>query len=215
MILGIDEAGRGPVIGPMVIVGVSLEKSEEERLVQAGAKDSKMLTGAQREKIAKQIKKIAKKVVIRKVYPAQIDAAVLSTSTNLNWLEADVLAGIINEVKPKKVFVDCPSNNIAAFVAYLRKTVPAHIEIVADHKADAKFPVVSAASIIAKVTRDAEIEKIKREIGIDFGSGYPSDPLTQAFLAKHWNKYDFFRKSWSSYVKVAESGKQKTLSGFS
>ena len=89
------------------------------------------------------------------------------------------------------------------------------MKLVLEHKADLNYPVVSAASILAKVTRDAEIEKIKKEIGVDFGSGYMSDPRTSEFLKKNYKKYpEIFRKSWAPYQKIIGAKSQKNLSDF-
>ena len=119
---------------------------------------------------------------------------------------------IINKLKPDKAILDAPSNNIEAYADYVKNKVKC--EILAEHKADANYPVVGAASILAKVTRDREIEKIKEKVGKDIGSGYPSDPITQEFLKKNWNKYDFFRKSWETYKKIAKEKNQSKLGDF-
>ncbi|MFH1510351.1 MAG: ribonuclease HII, partial [Candidatus Woesearchaeota archaeon] len=134
---------------------------------------------------------------------------------NLNWLEARKAAEIINELKPEKVFIDCPSNNTERFKQYLAKLLKKETEIVAEHKADEKYPAVSAASILAKVTRDAEIKKIQATINEPIGSGYPSDPVTCEFLKKNHKKYsNIFRKSWMSYCNVVEQKLQKRLDEF-
>jgi len=89
------------------------------------------------------------------------------------------------------------------------------IKIISEHKADENYPVVSAASILAKVTRDEEIEKIKQQIGVNFGSGYPSDETTQRFLEENYDKYpDIFRKTWKSYKNVLKQKSQKGLGEF-
>lgn len=118
---------------------------------------------------------------------------------------------IINYLKPDKVTIDCPSTNINAYVNYLKTFLKYEPKIKAEHKADYKYCEVSASSIIAKVTRDKEIEKLKKQYNIDFGSGYPSDPITQEFLKKNYNKYNFFRKTWITYRNVSETKKQKSL----
>ncbi len=207
-ILGIDEAGRGPVIGPLVIAGVLIPG--EKALEGIPVKDSKLLTPKRREELAAEIRKHTK-VFVRILQPKDIDRALKSPDTNLNWLEADNAASIADEARANILYMDCPSTNIARFTDYLQRKIKAKANIVAEHKADATYPVVSAASIIAKVTRDGEIEKIKRKYGIEFGSGYPSDPLTQEFLRKHFRDYPIFRTSWASYLAAAETTKQTTL----
>lgn len=205
----------GPVIGPMVMCGILIDKKDESKLVDSGVKDSKQLTPEKREGLVKHIKKIAKKVEVVILKPSDIDNALRTEGTNLNWLEADNMIKIINKLKPGIAYLDCPSNNITAFSNYLRTKLKAKTELHAEHKADEKYAAVAAASIIAKVTRDREIEKIKKEIGIDLGSGYPADPVTKKFLEENWNKYpNIFRKTWESYKAVVRGKKQKRLGEF-
>lgn len=212
LICGIDEAGRGPVIGPMVMCGVLIEKEDEARLSEIGVKDSKLLSPMQREDMVESIKKAAKDFSIVIVSPKEIDAAVESENTNLNWLEADRQAEIIDELKPDVAYIDCPSTNEEDYADYLRgKLKHKDVKLVVEHKADFNYPVVSAASIIAKVTRDGEIEKLKRKFKVDFGSGYPADPFTKQFLEKNYNNYDFFRKSWASWKNAAHKQSQTKL----
>ena len=139
-----------------------------------------------------------------------------SESLNLNWLEAIKTAELINKLKPERAILDCPSNNLKAYSNYVRDHLKDKtIEIISEHKADSKYPIVAAASIIAKVTRDREIQKIKQKIGEEFGSGYPSDPMTQKFMKENHNKYpDIFRKTWISYKKLKQEKFQRSLADF-
>lgn len=213
-ICGVEEAGRGPVIGPLVMCGLVIDDSREALLKKMGAKDSKMLTRTQREKLFDRILQISDAHKIVLLSPEQIDKAVQSQTDNLNWLEAENSAQIINELKPEKAFIDCPSPNIKAYTKRLQTMIKG-VELIVEHKADVRYPVVSAASIIAKVTRDNEIEKLKAAIGIDFGSGYPSDPMTKEFLKKYIDDYPhLFRKSWMPYKNGQNAKKQKTLGEF-
>ena len=216
LICGIEEAGRGPVIGPLVVCGVLIEEKDESKLDQIGVKDSKLLTPKKRETLFDQIKKIAKDYKLVIVPPGEVDSYLASEELNLNKLEAQKMAIAINELKPDKVYLDCPSNNIKQFVSYLKKHIKEkEVEIIAEHKADVKYLIVGAASILAKVTRDTEIKKIKEKIGIDFGSGYPSDEKTVKFLKENWNKYpSIFRKKWASYIQVAKTKGQTKLGEF-
>lgn len=216
-ICGIDEAGRGPVIGPMVIAGTLINDHQDEDLKKMGVKDSKLLSAEQRHVL---LHKIETEVLAYKsiVIPAEeIDSAVFGM-LNLNGLEAKKSAEIINHLKPDKVILDCPSTNLSAYTfevkKYLHSELRDRLEIVAEHKADAKYPSVAAASIIAKVSRDSEIDLIKADIGKDFGSGYPSDPSTKEFLAENYDKYNIFRKSWSSWRVLADAKKQTSLADF-
>ncbi len=199
LLCGIDEAGRGPVIGPMVICGILVRDSDEPKLREIGAKDSKLLTPRQRERLFDEIKKIAKDYKLVILSPEKIDQTLLAEGTNLNWLEAKKTAEIINELKPDKAYIDCPSPNIKAYTSYLRELLKKKdTDIIAEHKADVKYKVVSAASIIAKSTREKEMEKLKKIYREEIGSGYTSDPLTQKFLEKNAGKLNdkgIFRKS--------------------
>jgi ribonuclease HII len=206
-IVGIDEAGRGPIIGPMVMCGVFIEDNQEDELRALGVKDSKLLSASARERIAPVLEKKYKfhKVVIS---PIEIDSVVGNGKTkNLNWLEAEKAAEIVNALKPDKVIIDCPSPNIKAYAAFITERLDHKQgrQVICEHKADTNYLVVGAASIIAKVARDAEIEKLKAHVGMDFGSGYMADPRTKAFVEKYWNKHpEVFRHSWAPYKKLVE-----------
>ncbi len=213
IIAGIDEAGRGPVIGPLVIAIACIDEKDEFKLKTLGVKDSKLLSPLQRERLFDEIKDLCEYEIII-VSPEEVDEAVNSKETNLNWLEADTSIKLINKLRPKKVTLDCPSTNIEAYKKYVAKRLDYKPIIVVEHKADLNYIIVGAASILSKVTRDAEIEKIKKKYNIQFGSGYPSDPLTIKFIKKNYNNYPFFRKSWSTWEKVADKKKQKSLAEF-
>lgn len=207
---GIDEAGRGPVLGPLVMCGVLVTPEQEEKLVALGVKDSKLLSEAKRIAMFSQIIEIVSKYVIISVTPQEIDAVLRGTS-NLNWLEADTSIRIVRELQPELAILDCPSTNENTYKEYVAKKLP-DVELIVEHKADANYPVVSAASILAKVTRDNAIKETEQRIGIAVGSGYPSDPVTQQFLARYWSTYpELFRQSWSSYQKVLQMKTQTAL----
>jgi ribonuclease HII len=214
IVSGIEEAGRGPVIGPLVMAIAATEIHNETRLKEMGVKDSKMLSPLQRERLFDEIKEICKFEILI-VSPQDVDAAVNSEETNLNYLEADTSSILINKLKPDKVILDCPSTNIVDYARYVEKKLNYKPkELIAEHKADENHVIVGAASILAKVTRDREIRKIKEKHNIEFGSGYPSDPRTISFIRDNYNKYDIFRKSWSTWKKVAAKKEQKNLGDF-
>ncbi|PIU75688.1 ribonuclease HII [Candidatus Pacearchaeota archaeon CG06_land_8_20_14_3_00_35_12] len=237
-LLGIDDAGRGPVIGPMVIAGILIREENEFLLKKIGAKDSKMLFPEQRKIMFKQILELAEDTHIEKILPQEIDKAVFNKSFNLNTLEAAKIATVINEilgrlpVKEKqkaeiKIIVDCPSPNISKWKETMKSFIEPEVlsnknlklNFYVEHKADVNHLACSAASIVAKVTRDDEIEKLKSKTGIDFGSGYPADPITCAALKKHEKELrsaGVLRESWGTLRKSCEKtkGKQKKLGEF-
>ncbi|HLD12886.1 MAG TPA: ribonuclease HII [Candidatus Nanoarchaeia archaeon] len=215
-IAGIDEAGRGPLIGPLVIAGVLVAEKDVPKLVALGVKDSKLLSPAQREGMFEAIKGIVKDYKIIIVQPQEVDAAVESVDgLNLNWLEAHKTADILNALKPDKAFIDCPSTNIKKYTEYLKDLLKNSMELVVEHKSDFLHKETGAASILAKVTRDREIEKLQKKVKEPLGSGYPSDPITKEFVKKYWKKYpDIFRHSWSTYKVIADPEKQSGLDKF-
>ena len=218
LICGIDDAGRGPVIGPMIMAGVLIEDIDLDKLKTIGVKDSKLLSQTRREELFKEIIKIVKDYKIIKIYPDEIDKALFSDTSNLNNLEGEKMAEIINYLRPEKVIVDCPSTNKKAFTDFLNKRMKVKTEILCEHKADFLFCEVSAASILAKCAREEEMEVMRKKLGIECGSGYPADPVTKEFLKNNWEKYpEIFRKSWSSYLEYSggkRSKKQLTLGEF-
>ena len=213
-VVAIDEAGRGPVIGPMVLCGVMMDEKDQFKLKILGVKDSKLLSPAQRIKVFDLLKNDIKyKAIV--VSPGEIDNALFSENTNLNWLEADKSVEIMNHFNAERAILDCPSNNKENYVGYIRERLKnKNMEIKAEFKADRKYLAVGAASIIAKVIRDKEIDKLKKKYDVDFGSGYPSDEVTQNFLKKNYDKYDFFRKSWAPYQNAKNAKSQKNLGEF-
>ena len=213
-IAGIDEAGRGPIIGPLVMAVVVIDEKDEPTLKRWGVKDSKLLTPSQREELFEKISKKFKHEIII-ITPKEIDQALADPKNNLNWLEAQTSAKLLSKIKANKAYLDCPSTNINTYTDYVKSLV-GKINIVAEHGADATYPVVSAASIIAKVTRDREIENLKAKFG-DLGSGYPSDPATQEFLKRNYNNkemIEIFRTSWETYKKIVAEKHQKKLDSF-
>lgn len=207
LLAGFDDAGRGPVLGPMVIAGVSIEEKDEHLLKELGAKDSKLLSPIQREELFEKIKSLAKSYHIEIISPQEIDKAIDSTNSNLNDIEAITFAKCVNALKPDVAVIDCPSTNIPAYTNHLKTYLKVSPKIQCEHKADVHHPVVSAASILAKVTRDREIEKIQKKIKENIGSGYPADPFTKEFLKNNWNKYpEIFRHTWATYRAYSKEG---------
>lgn len=182
-VIGVDEAGRGCVIGPLVICGVSIGEDLLDELVNIGVKDSKRLSKKRREALYNLITSFDVKCEVVKIPPMRIDVYVKRKKRyeKLNKLEAIFMAEVVNRLEGNIVIVDACSTNLLAFYNQIYERLKRDVELIVTHKADNFSPVVSAASIIAKVERDREISKLKERYG-DFGSGYPSDKKTIQFL---------------------------------
>ncbi len=207
LVAGVDDAGRGSLIGPLVIAGILIDEGDIPRLVQLGVKDSKLLSPGRRETLATEIKRIARKHAVVKLSPAEIDKVVERGRKlfRLNRLEAQAMAKVIELLKPDIAYVDASDVLEERFKQHILECLPFKVEIVSEHKADRKYPVVSAASIIAKVERDREIAELKAKYG-DFGCGYPTDPKTLDFLRRCLEIFkgypDFVRRSWKPAKKI-------------
>jgi ribonuclease HII len=216
LVLGIDESGRGPIVGNLVLAGVLIEEGDEKELKDMGVKDSKLLSEKQRNRLFPKIEKLAKKVMVVEVTPAEIDAR-FAVGMNLNSLEASKMAEIINKLRPDIAIVDCPSPNIRSFKEKtLAKFLEHRCEVIAEHYADKNWPVVSAASIIAKVIRDKRIKEIEREVGYPIGVGYTHDQRTLDFVERALSEKDhldkYIRKSWLTFKRIKDGKSQKRLS---
>ena len=201
------------------MVALAVKEEDQKKLEWLGVKDSKLLTKLVREELFDRIREIVHDFRIEVIEPDAIDLSLTEENTNLNWLEAETSARMVSELNPDKIIVDCPSINIPAYKQYfaskLSQGVLSNAELIVEHKADYNHIIVAAASVVAKVIRDRIIEGDKREIGIDFGSGYMSDPKTQDFLDKYHDKYPhLFRKKWKSYIRAQEKKKQTRLGDY-
>ena len=218
-ILGIDEAGRGCVIGPMVICGLAIEEKDEKKLRKINVKDSKQLTPKKRESLVPKIEKITRNTVILRVPACKIDAN-RKRGINLNQIEAMKMAEIINLIEPDKAIIDSPGYNTNKFRDYLwSKLENKNVELVCENFADQNYPVVSAASILAKVDRDAQIEELKQKVGYDFGVGYTHDPRTIEFLKKlaeenRGNFPSYVRHTWDTAERITIEHKQLKILNF-
>jgi ribonuclease HII len=201
LVAGVDEAGRGCVIGPLVIAGFLMKEEKLPLLAQLGVKDSKLLSPKKREALAAEIARLAEKHLIVKLAPKEIDRAVESKRKlhKLNRLEAQTMAQIINALKPDIAYVDAADVVEDRFKHHIQEDLTVKVKIISRHKADRIYPVVSAASIIAKVERDKEIAALKGMYG-DFGSGYLTDQKTMRFLKQWLQTHTEYpacvRKSW-------------------
>ncbi|MEM3577466.1 MAG: ribonuclease HII [Candidatus Bathyarchaeia archaeon] len=207
LIAGVDDAGRGSVIGPLVIAGVLLKEENISKLVELKVRDSKLLSPQRREHLAVEIKRVAEKYSVVKLSPMEIDKVVMSGRKlhKLNRLEAQAMAKIIEILKPDVAYVDASDVLEERFKQHILEELSITVQVISEHKADRKYPIVSAASIIAKVERDREIAEIAKKYG-DIGCGYPSDPKTIMFLRKCLEEFgeypEFVRKSWKPAKKT-------------
>ncbi len=200
-ILGIDEAGRGPVIGPLVLAGVLVDEAQLAAIPQLGLKDSKRLSRPRRKLLAPKINSMARATRLLAIPPERLDG-------NLTQIELWGMAQIIRELLPTVVYLDAPipARGIPRYVEALRSLLKDYeLEIIAENKADAKYPIVMAASIIAKVHRDQAIEELKAKYG-DFGWGYPSERKTLQFLRAWYTAHGSFpncvRQRWRTLKRV-------------
>ena len=214
--LGIDEAGKGPVIGPMCIAGVCATEEQENKLRILGVDDSKKLSPKKRQQMEVSIKKYASSWYIYEVEPRKIDD--LRKIMTMNEIMVLCFSKVMEELTLNSenksgsfdvVFLDAAdvleerfAHRVKEEYAKKFKDEANRIEYISKHKADTISPVVSAASILAKTRRDGLIEEIQKKEGVDFGSGYPSDPKTKLFL-ENWIKEnndfpDYVRKSWKT-----------------
>jgi len=203
MIAGVDEAGRGCVIGPLVVAGVLIDENRSDELTSMGVKDSKQLTPKKREVLAVEIEAVADKWAYFYLQPWAIDKVVERgiKYRKLNYLEAMAMAKVIRDLRPDRAYVD-PADVVAErYGEQILRVLPWKPKMVCEKKADVKYPVVSAASILAKVRRDRIVASYKESYG-DFGSGYPSDWRTVEFLKDLLEKAEdlppFVRQSWST-----------------
>ncbi|MHA1768350.1 MAG: ribonuclease HII [Candidatus Thorarchaeota archaeon] len=204
---GIDEAGRGPMIGPMIVCGLRFDSDPHEVLNALGVRDSKQLSSKRRESIFSAILSACSKSEVRTITARVIDAE-RERGTSLNEIELREFVHITQALRPSVVYVDAADVKADRFgERILQRSGLAEegLRVISEHRADLTYPIVSAASVVAKVTRDWIIEEYHAEFG-DFGSGYPSDPKTVSFvksLIVEGNKMpSIVRRSWESVKRL-------------
>jgi ribonuclease HII len=214
-IAGVDEAGRGPLIGPMIICGVLVTPAALDDIEHIGVRDSKMLTPKRRGTLAAKIESIADRIVARSVSASDIDR--LRKQITMNEIEVKEFVEVAKTLNPQKLYLDAADVKAKRFgerIGEMSGLLSKGAVIVSEHKADSKYPIVSAASIIAKVQRDRAITRLHSRFG-DFGSGYPSDPKTIEFvksLIRNNEKLpSIIRHSWNSVKRIQEEIEQARL----
>jgi len=215
-VAGLDDAGRGPIIGPLIIAGILIDGSRIQELVSLGVKDSKLLSPSARKSFEGKIKQTVERYEYVELSPDQIDMVVHKAKKlrRLNFLEAKAMAEVISRLKPDIAYVDASDVLCDRFEKHILENLPFQVKIISEHHADRKYPVVSAASILAKVRRDEEVARLQEQYG-DFGSGYVTDASTIKFLKnwieQHGSPPPIVRRSWKTLRKLQSSSNQTTL----
>lgn len=212
MICGVDEAGKGSVLGPMVVAAVGAQSADV--FSDLGVKDSKDLTQKERERLFSLIKKRCRIAMV--VIPAEeIDA--IRREMTMNACVARAHAQVIEKLAPATAYIDACDVNPFRYAQTVRSHLTVPCELVSEHHADSTYPVVSAASIVAKVTRDREITKISKKFG-EIGSGYPSDPITISYLSTYIDEHrappPIARRGWKTVIVMLAKKSQSSLSAF-
>jgi ribonuclease HII len=172
IVAGVDEAGRGPLAGPVVSAAVVLDND----VTLPGLRDSKSLTPGQRERLARDIRRCSRAFAVALATAEEIDA--------LNILEATLraMARAVQKLKLTPTHVRVDGNRLPRFDG-LARTVVAEAVV----RGDALVPAISAASILAKVCRDRLMQRCHRrypQYGFDCHKGYPTPRHLEA-LARH------------------------------
>jgi len=217
-VLGIDEAGRGPVLGSMFIGGFLIDEKETSKLEDIGAKDSKKLSDRKRENIRGKLDSIGD-IYLEKFTASSIDR--MMDVMSINDIELKGFADVIDRAEPDKVIMDLPEPDAEKFIGKIKDLMDTEhhqVEFVAEHGADDEYPVVSAASIVAKSARESHVEDLHSKYGYDFASGYPHDKPTIEFIEKYIEQEGELpsetRKSWSTAQRLMKQSSQNTLGDF-
>jgi ribonuclease HII len=208
----VDEAGKGSVLGPMVIAAVGV--SSENVFAEFEVADSKLLSPKVRERLYFTIRKRFRVATVR-IDAHEIDE--IRTGMTMNTCVARAHAQAIDKLSPAIAYVDACDVNAFRYADMVKSHLEKSCKIVSEHNADRTFKVVSAASIVAKVTRDRAITALSKKYG-EIGSGYPSDPVTIAFLSAYIDEYKcpppIARKSWKTITAMLRKKQQSQLSQF-
>lgn len=209
-VLGVDEAGRGAVLGPLVVAGVCVAEDRLRALWELGARDSKLVARSERRALVQAIARSgvrARAVVV----PAEaVDHA------NLTSLEREAVVQIASALCPGRIVMDAPvgPRSIPRFTDSLTARLglrPGAIAVLA--KADRDHPAVAAASLLAKVVRDGYVVALRGRFG-DFGWGYPGEPRVREYLsswlAAHGTLPAICRTRWRSVQDLLSPGRGRS-----
>ncbi|HVP94162.1 MAG TPA: ribonuclease HII [Methanoregulaceae archaeon] len=213
MFCGVDEAGKGAVLGPMVVAAVGCRDNED--LAPIGVKDSKKLAPAKREQLYEELTRTFP-FAVRVIAPSEIDAT--RRFVTMNVLLARLHAEVITDLAPDYAYVDACDVIASRYGIMVSNFLGVNCRVIARHHADETVPAVSAASIVAKVTRDRELALLAEKFG-EIGSGYPSDPVTVRYLREYimdkGKSPVIARKSWETVCTIIAEKEQQHLSDFS
>ena len=212
MICGVDEAGKGSVLGPMVVAAVGIPS--EDVFSDFEVHDSKLLSPKMRERLYAIIRKRFRVATLR-IEAHEIDG--IRMGMTMNACVARAHATVIDMLSPSVAYVDACDVNAFRYADMVKSHLTQSCEIISEHHADQTFKVVSAASIVAKVTRDRAITELSKKYG-EIGSGYPSDPVTIAFLSAYIDEYKqpppIARMSWKTVTTMLANKQQSQLTEF-
>jgi ribonuclease HII len=208
--IGVDEAGRGPAIGPLVVCALSIPKEDRGILNNIGVDDSKNLSKIRRESIHAEIVSISKlrgwEIGLIHCDAGKIDRWM--EFGTLNTLEVMLFAEAITkatEITSKfTLFLDACDVDAERFGRNVSSALGKRsngFKIISKHRMDSTDAITGAASIIAKVNRDLAIDKLSKELGVDLGSGYPSDMKSKTAiedLCREEIPNDCLRRKWSN-----------------
>jgi ribonuclease HII len=214
-VLGIDEAGRGPVVGSMFIGGFMIKEEDLDSLEELGVKDSKKLSDGKRERLRERIEEYGEAFCME-FTAEEIDS--MSEEMTINDIEVQGFSQVLSRADPDKVYMDLPEPDAQSFIDKVSRaanTDTSEMEFIAGHGADDSFPVVSAASIVAKSAREEHVRNLKEKYGYDFASGYPHDEPTieflKTFLQQEGRLPEEARRSWSTAQRILDEAGQESL----
>jgi ribonuclease HII len=214
-VVGVDEAGRGSFVGPLVVGAFAVDDKDLPSIGAAGACDSKELTPTEREEVYARLQRLGDLASVA-LSPRTVDRAV--RVNGLNRLEAEAFGTVIRNLHAEEARVDACDTNEARFGRHVSAKAGGGVRVIARHHADRDDPLVGAASIVAKVRRDRALARLRASVGDGIGSGYPSDAQTVEFVRAHLQRVEevpnWVRVSWATMIRVKPAAPAVTLDRF-